>query len=73
MDVTKCGCGDPTPVCLTRWVGGPPDRPVHYCDWGELHEGAPLVNPVGDNPPRLCTCGSGQPWAECRENSPYCG
>lgn len=39
MNIFECGCGDPAPVCVTRWVSQGPDRPVHYCDYGELHEG----------------------------------
>jgi hypothetical protein len=25
------------------------------------------------DPPRECNCGSGEPWASCGANSPYCG
>lgn len=36
-------------------------------------EKRPEENDSDDDDFRPCTCGSGVHWADCKENSPYCG
>lgn len=44
-----------------------------YCEHGLVEEIIIIRPEKGETKSRPCNCGSGEDWASCRANSPYCG